>query len=67
LDVLNQAVSTSSGSGTALSRDGSVTHLFNPANGQARPLYSSVSVVAGNATIADALSTAFSWMSPQEI
>ncbi|MGO3869484.1 MAG: FAD:protein FMN transferase [Alcaligenes sp.] len=67
LDVHNQAVSTSSGSGTALSRDGSVTHLFNPANGQARPLYRSVSVVAGNATIADALSTAFSWMSPQEI
>ncbi len=67
LDVLNQAVSTSSGAGTALSRDGSVTHLLNPANGQARPLYSSVSVVAGNATIADALSTAFSWMSPQEI
>ena len=58
LDVHNQAVSTSSGSGTALSRDGSVTHLFNPANGQARPLYRSVSVVAGNATIADALSTA---------
>ena len=67
LDVHNQAVSTSSGAGTALSRDGSVTHLFNPANGQARPLYRSVSVVAGNATIADALSTAFSWMSPQEI
>ncbi len=67
LDIHDQAVSTSSGSGTALSRNGSVTHLFNPANGQARPLYSSVSVVAGNATIADALSTAFSWMSPQEI
>jgi len=67
LDVHNQAVSTSSGAGTALSRDGSVTHLFNPANGQARPLYRSVSVVAGNATIADALSTAFSWMSPPEI
>lgn len=67
LDVHNQAVSTSSGSGTALSRDGTVTHLLNPANGQARPLYRSVSVVAGNATIADALSTAFSWMSPQEI
>lgn len=67
LDIHNQAVSTSSGAGTALSRDGSVTHLFNPANGQARPLYRSVSVVAGNATIADALSTAFSWMSPPEI
>ncbi len=67
LDIHDQAVSTSSGSGTALSRNGSVTHLFNPANGQARPLYRSVSVVAGNATIADALSTAFSWMSPQEI
>lgn len=67
LDVHNQAVSTSSGAGTALSRDGSATHLFNPANGQARPLYRSVSVVAGNATIADALSTAFSWMSPPEI
>ncbi|QXR35661.1 FAD:protein FMN transferase [Alcaligenes aquatilis] len=67
LDVHNQAVSTSSGSGTALSRDGSVTHLFNPANGQARPLYRSVSVVAGNATIADALSTAFSMMSPPDI
>ncbi len=67
LDVHNQAVSTSSGAGTVLSRDGSITHLFNPANGQARPLYRSVSVVAGNATIADALSTAFSWMSPQDI
>ncbi|EKU28311.1 MULTISPECIES: FAD:protein FMN transferase [Alcaligenes] len=67
LNVHNQAISTSSGAGTVLSRDGSITHLFNPANGQARPLYRSVSVVAGNATIADALSTAFSWMSPQEI
>ncbi len=62
LDISNQAVSTSSGSGTPLRADGSATHLFNPATGQAVPLYRSVSVLAGNATIADALSTAFSWM-----
>lgn len=67
LEIRNQAVSTSSGAGTLLSRDGSITHLLNPATGQARPLYRSVSVQAGNATIADALSTAFSWMSPKEI
>lgn len=58
----NQALATSGGYGTALDAEGRYTHLFDPRTGRARPLYRSVSVMAPNATLADALSTAFSHM-----
>lgn len=60
--IRNQALATSGGYGTALDGAGRFTHLFDPRTGLARPLYRSVSVMAPNATMADALSTAFSYM-----
>ncbi|MDT4862975.1 FAD:protein FMN transferase [compost metagenome] len=60
--IRNQALATSGGYGTAIDAGGRFTHLFDPRTGRARPLYRSVSVMAPNATMADALSTAFSYM-----
>ncbi|MGY6273308.1 FAD:protein FMN transferase [Achromobacter denitrificans] len=60
--IRNQALATSGGYGTAIDAEGRFTHLFDPRTGRARPLYRSVSVMAPNATMADALSTAFSYM-----
>ncbi|MGS1108951.1 FAD:protein FMN transferase [Achromobacter anxifer] len=58
----NQALATSGGYGTAIDAAGRYTHLFDPRSGRARPPYLSVSVMAPSATMADALSTAFSHM-----
>ncbi|MDO5680353.1 MAG: FAD:protein FMN transferase [Pelistega sp.] len=58
----NEAIATSAGSGTPLDAKGQITHLFNPSTGLGAPLYHSVSVIAEDATTADALSTAFSLM-----
>lgn len=63
--VRNQALATSGGYGTALDAAGRYTHLFDPRTGGAQPRYQSVSVMAPNAAMADALSTAFSQMPPQ--
>lgn len=60
--VRNQALATSGGYGTALDAAGRYTHLFDPRTGSAQPRYQSVSVMAPNAAMADALSTAFSQM-----
>ncbi|MFV0297663.1 MAG: FAD:protein FMN transferase [Hyphomicrobiaceae bacterium] len=58
----NRALATSAGSGTLLDPAGRFNHIFDPATGATSSRYSSVSVVADNATTADALSTAFSLM-----
>jgi len=58
----NQALATSGGYGTAIDAAAQYTHLFDPRTGRARPPYLSVSVMAQSATMADALSTAFSHM-----
>ncbi len=55
----NQALATSGGYGTPFDAQGKFTHLFDPRTGNSRPRYQSVSVLAANATLADALSTAF--------
>lgn len=60
--IRNQALATSGGYGTAIDAEGRFTHLFDPHTGRAQPLYRSVSVMAPSATMADALSTAFSYM-----
>ncbi|RSF01114.1 FAD:protein FMN transferase [Achromobacter aegrifaciens] len=60
--MTNQALATSGGYGTAIDPAGRYTHLFDPRTGRARPRYLSVSVMAPCATMADALSTAFSNM-----
>lgn len=54
----NRALATSGGYGTQLG--GGISHLFHPKTGSGVPLYHSVSVSAGQAAVADALSTAFS-------
>ena len=58
----DRALATSGGYGTPIDAAGRYTHLFDPRDGNARPRYRSVSVMAPTATAADALSTAFSHM-----
>ncbi|MCD0503670.1 FAD:protein FMN transferase [Bordetella petrii] len=66
VEIRNQALATSSGRGTPLDPAGRHTHLFDPHTGLAQPLYQGVSVLAPTATMADALSTAFSIMAPEQ-
>lgn len=58
LSITDQAVATSGGYGTRLDEAGLYTHLINPRTGHTAPAYESVTVIAPNATQADALSTA---------
>lgn len=67
VDIRNRAVSTSSGAGTPMNEAGTITHLFDPRTGAARPRYRSVSISANDATTADALSTACSLMEEADI
>lgn len=67
IEIRNRAVSTSAGRGTLLDALGGTTHIFDPHSGRAIPRYRSVSVEAATATMADALSTAFSVMSEEDI
>ncbi|WP_158927621.1 FAD:protein FMN transferase [Acidisphaera sp. S103] len=60
ITIDNRAVATSGGYGTLLDPAGRFNHIFNPATGGTSWRYASVSVVAGTAATADALSTAFS-------
>lgn len=59
ITLQNQALATSSGYGTPFDAAGKFTHLFDPHTGNSAPRYQSISVLADNATMADALSTAF--------
>jgi len=67
IDLRDRAISTSSGHGTIFDADGAITHLFDPHTGNPKPRYRSVSVMANDATTADALSTAFSLMDESAI
>jgi thiamine biosynthesis lipoprotein len=58
----NLAVATSGGYGTLFDPAGRFNHILDPATGGTSSRYLSVSVVAPTATVADALSTAFSLM-----
>jgi FAD:protein FMN transferase len=62
LPLANQAIATSGGYGTQFDAAGRFNHIFDPRTGGCSDLYLSVSVVAPTATVADALSTAFSLM-----
>lgn len=62
MTLRDRALATSGGYGTPIDAAGRYTHLFDPRDGNARPRYRSVSVMAPTATAADALSTAFSHM-----
>ncbi len=67
LDVTDRAVATSSGQGFQFDADGRFSHILDPRSGTTAQRYSRVSVVAPEASTADALSTAFSLMAPEEI
>ena len=58
VELANRALATSGGYGTRFSADGRHHHLFAPASGRSANHHLSVSVVADDATTADALSTA---------
>ncbi len=62
ITLLDRAVATSGGYGTQFDQAGRFNHIFNPGDGSTSWRYLSVSVIAPNATMADALSTAFTLM-----
>lgn len=67
LDFADMAVATSSPDGFRFGGPGTPGHILDPATGRAAARYASVSVVAADATTADALSTAFGFMAPEDI
>lgn len=58
VELVDRALATSGGYGTRFSADGRHHHLFHPATGKSANHNASVSVLAAQATTADALSTA---------
>lgn len=62
ISIGSSAVATSGGYGLRFGTKGLCNHLIDPRTGASSRLYDSVSVVAPDATTADALSTAFSLM-----
>ena len=60
--IENRAVATSGAYGMRFDESGRHHHLFDPRTGRSADHYLSVSVIASNATTADALSTALSAM-----
>ncbi|HEY7576110.1 MAG TPA: FAD:protein FMN transferase [Acetobacteraceae bacterium] len=62
IDLIDRAVATSGGYGTQFDPAGRFNHIFDPSNGTTSWRYAAVSVVAADATTADALSTAFTLM-----
>ncbi|MEA1648214.1 FAD:protein FMN transferase [Nitrospirillum sp. BR 11164] len=67
LSLADQALSTSGAYGTPFEATGRFNHLFDPATGGCSDPGMSVSVRAPTATLADALSTAFSVMGSRDI
>jgi thiamine biosynthesis lipoprotein len=67
LPIVDRAVSTSGAYGFRFDPEGRFNHLFDPATGGCADRYRSVTTVSGNATAADALSTAFSLMGRPQI
>ena len=67
LNLADKAVATSGAYGFQFEPTGRFNHLFDPRNGQCATLYRSVSIVADDATTADALSTACSLLGQDQI
>lgn len=67
LDVIDRAVATSSAAGFHFDAAGRFGHILDPRSGRTPAIYRRVSVVANDATTADALSTAFSLMDEASI
>lgn len=62
IDLIDRAVATSSPEGFRFAGPGSPSHLLDPLSGRSAGRYRSVSVLAADATTADALSTACSFL-----
>jgi thiamine biosynthesis lipoprotein len=67
LEAVDQAVATSGAYGFRFDPAGRFNHLLDPRTGASPHLHRSVTVVLPTATAADALSTAFSLLPPEEI
>ncbi len=67
IDIVDQALATTSSSGFQFEDSGRFNHLLNPKTGYSAKLYSRVTVVAPTAAKADAWATAFSLMEETEI
>lgn len=67
VNIIDKAVSTSSAAGFHFDRSGRFGHIFDPVRGSIPLRYRRMSVIAPDATTADALSTAFSLMEPARI
>ncbi len=67
LEVVDCAVATSAGYGFRFDPAGRFSHLLDPRTGMTAARYRSMSVKATTATEADALSTAFSLNSPEQV
>lgn len=67
LEIEDRAVATSSADGFRFGAAGRFSHLIDPRSGGSPRLYRSVSVIAPDATSADAFSTAFSLLQPLAI
>ncbi len=62
IPLADRAVATSGGYGTLFDAAGRFNHIFDPCDGSTSHTFAAVSVIAPGATMADALSTAFSVM-----
>lgn len=67
LTLVDRAVATSSPNGFRFGGPGSPCHLLHPRSGASASFYGSVSVLAPDAATADALSTAFGFMTVERI
>ncbi len=67
LPAVDQAVATSGGYGFRFDRNGPFNHLFDPRTGVSAHLHRSVTAIMPTAAIADAMSTAFSFLTVSEI
>ncbi|MBT4043044.1 MAG: FAD:protein FMN transferase [Rhodospirillaceae bacterium] len=66
LELNNAAIATSSGPSSPFGAAGEVHHLLHPATGRSGGRYNTVSVLAGTAVAADALSTALFLAPPEQ-
>ena len=62
IPLADRAVATAGGYGTLFDAAGRFNHIFDPCDGSTSHTFAAVSVIAPGATMADALSTAFSVM-----
>lgn len=67
LRLKDRAVATSMMDGTVLDAAGRIGHILHPGKGAVASAFSAVSVVAPDAALADALSTAATLMTPEDL